>query len=83
MLSLPVGGYLVNLDSNFDIVTIRSRLNNGTDRLGNAALLADHTAHIPLCNMQVVYDSAIFQRGISSDIDSAFVFYKSSSNRYQ
>ena len=52
-------------------------------RMSDPALLADDSAHILLCNMEVVNDNALGVRLVNSYLDCRFVLYKRRGDSYQ
>ena len=52
----------------------------GADRLRDSALLADDSAHIALCHVDVVNDSALFIRFINSYANRSRIFNETLSN---
>ena len=49
---------------------------DGADGLGDPALLADDSAHVVLCYMQMEYDHAFLVRLVLGDLDGILVVHQ-------
>lgn len=49
---------------------------DNTDCLGNAALFANHAAHVAFCHREVVHNRAVLTRGVNRYLHRVLIFHK-------
>src|SRR5699024_4020883 len=76
-------GLSVDLHHDFFALADSGGAHDNADRLGNAALFADHAAHIVFRHAQMVDDGAILSHGVNRHPHRVLIFHTAAGNSNQ